>query len=282
MVSTAQKREAVKIMRESGLSERRAAELANLSRTAARYVCRPDTRTAEVSRLVQLAMKYIRFGYRRLAVLLRGEGFKINDKRVYRLYCKHKLQVRRKKRKRLKGTGQKIKTAMQPNSTWAMDFMSDTLYAGRKFRTLNIIDCYTRECLDIEVDTSLPGERVIRVLEKLKWFHGLPDEIIVDNGPEFTCKQIQKWSKGNGVTFRYIDPGRPMQNAIVESFNGKFRDECLNEHWFTSLKDAKQIIEDWRISYNHVRPHSSLGYLTPREFSYMISEGSRCSLPLAG
>lgn len=171
---------------------------------------------------------------------------------------------------------------MAPNSVWAMDFMSDSLSSGRRFRTLNIVDSYTRECIAIEVDTSLPGKRVIRALENLKWYRGLPSEVTVDNGPEFTCKVIKAWAKENGVKLRFIDPGKPMQNAIVESFNGKLRDECLNEQWFTNIFDAKKTIEEWRTYFNHVRPHSALGNLTPAEFAYMISEQSCCYLPLAG
>lgn len=269
-------------MLEVGLSERRAARLVSLSRTGARYTPKPDKRPDEIKHLVELAHKHRRFGYRRLGLFLRRDGFRINDKRVQRLCRLLSLQIRKKKKRRRRGTGEKVAKAMKPNTVWAMDFMSDSLSNGRKFRTLNIVDTYTRECLAIEVDTSLPGARVIRALENLKWYRGLPGKITVDNGPEFICKDLRKWADQNGVTLHFIDPGKPMQNAIVESFNGKLRDECLNEQWFINIFDAKKKIEEWRTYFNHVRPHSALGNLTPAEFSYMLSEQSSCSLPLAG
>lgn len=282
MVGPARKKEAAKIMQEEGLSERRAAALLMISRTALRYENKPERRLDERSRLIELALKHRRFGYRRLGILLRREGHKINDKRVRRLCRLHSLQIKRKARRRLRGTGEPAVRATAPNTIWAMDFMSDSLFSGRRFRTLNILDSYTRECIAIEVDTSLPGRRVIRALDNLKWYRGLPQEVVVDNGPEFTCKEIKTWAKKNKVKLKFIDPGKPIQNAIVESFNGKLRDECLNEHWFRNLFDAKKTIEEWRAQFNNFRPHSALGDLTPAEFSCMISEQMSCSLPQAG
>jgi len=153
------------------------------------------------------------------------------------------------------------------NERWSMDFVSDGLSNGRRFRTLNIIDDFSRECPVIEVDTSLPGTRVVRILERLAETRGLPQAIVVDNGPELISKALDEWAYRNRVRLHFIEPGKPVQNAFVESFNGKFRDECLNEHWFTSLADAQQIIEAWRIDYNTKRPHSALAYATPEEFA---------------
>jgi len=148
-----------------------------------------------------------------------------------------------------------------------MDFVHDTLADGRKFRTLNIVDVYTRECRAIEVDTSLGGQRVVRVLERLREEHGVPERIMMDNGPEFTGKAMDAWAYSQKVELDFIRPGKPMENGYVESFNGKFRDECLNSHWFMSMEDARQIIEEWRYDYNEARPHSSLGQLTPSDFA---------------
>lgn len=155
-----------------------------------------------------------------------------------------------------------------PNKRWSMDFMSDQLYNGRRIRSLNIVDEYTRECLHIEVDTSLPSQRVIQVLEWLKDLHGLPEQIVMDNGTEFTSLEMDKWFfRNKGTMACFIDPGKPNQNAYIESFNSKFRDECLNQNWFTSLEDAQMNVEKWREDYNTVRPHSSLGNMTPREYA---------------
>ncbi|WP_155518461.1 IS3 family transposase, partial [Ralstonia solanacearum] len=153
------------------------------------------------------------------------------------------------------------------NQSWSMDFVSDGLAYGRRFRCLNVVDDYTRECLVIEVDTSLPGLRVKQVLERLKEMRGLPASITVDNGPEFAGKVLDAWAYEAGVTLSFIRPGKPVENAYIESFNGRFRDECLNEHWFVSMRHARQLIEEWRIEYNTERPHSSLGYLTPVQFA---------------
>src|SRR5262249_1503797 len=153
------------------------------------------------------------------------------------------------------------------NARWSMDFMVDTLADGRGFRTLNIVDDCTRECLAIEVDRSLPGLRVVRVLERLRETRGLPETIVIDNGPEFTGRTLEAWAYAHHVTLRFIRPGKPIENAYVESFNGKFRDECLNEHWFVNLVDAKTTIEAWRVDYNTVRPHGSLGQQTPAAYA---------------
>lgn len=233
-----------------------------------------DSRFAEVNerlrvRLRQLAEERRRWGYRRLHILLEREGWQVNSKRVYRIYVEEKLVVRRRKRRRRICARARVLLAppVRSNETWTMDFLQDALATGRKMRTLSIEDAYTREMLAIEVDTSLPALRVVRVLEKLRMQRGVPTRIVIDNGTEFTSKALDQWAYQNKVTLHFITPGRPMENGYIESFHGKFREECLNEHWFLTLDDARETIEDWRIDYNQVRPHSALGYRTPAEFA---------------
>jgi putative transposase len=212
-----------------------------------------------------------------LTVLLKREGWTVNHKRVYRIYRAEGLLVRRRKRKRIgKVERPALATPTGLNQRWSMDFISDALSTGRKFRSLNIVDDYNRECLATEVDTSLTGMRVVRVLERLREERGLPQTLVLDNGPEFAGRALDVWAYGQSVKLHFIAPGKPVQNAFIESFNGKMRDECLNEHWFVSLGEARQIIEDWRRDYNEVRPHTALANRTPREFS-----GSGASLPPA-
>jgi putative transposase len=220
-------------------------------------------------RLRELAEERRRWGYRRLHVLLDREGWLVNHKRVYRIYVEEKLVVRRGKRRRRISAQARVPLAApaRRNQIWTMDFLQDALAGGRKVRTLSIEDAYTRELLVVEVDTSLPALRVVRVLDKLGAEHGLPEQIVIDNGTEFTSKALDQWAYENNVALHFITPGRPMENGYIESFHGRFREECLNEHWFLTLDDAREIIEDWRIDYNQVRPHSSLGYLTPEQFA---------------
>jgi putative transposase len=217
--------------------------------------------------LLQLAVERPRYGYRRLHVLVRREGLEVNHKRVYRLYRAEGLAVRRRRRRRLVRGRVPLPSPAGPNERWSLDFMSDQLADGRVFRTLNVVDDFTRECWAIEVDTSLSGLRVVRTLERLVAEHGRPQALLTDNGPEFTSRAVEAWAYRNGVRLDFIQPGKPMQNAFVESFNGHFRDECLNEHWFGSLAEARDVIEEWRLDYNQVRPHSSLGDLTPEEYA---------------
>jgi len=257
-------------MREAhGLSERRACELVGIKRSGCRYSARQVELHGLRGRLRALAQERRRFGYRRLTVLLRREGWPVNHKRVLRLYGQEGLAVRRRKRKRIGALErrQPFATPIRPNERWSMDFVSDALTDGRKFRSLNIVDDYNRECLATEVDTSLPGARVIRVLERLGELRGLPEGLVTDNGPEFAGQALDAWAYRRGVRLHFIDPGKPVQNAFIESFNGKMRDECLNEHWFATLVEARQTIEAWRRDYNEVRPHSSLGNRTPLEFT---------------
>ena len=215
-----------------------------------------------------LAAERPRFGYRRLHVLLRRRGHPVNHKRVYRLYREENLAVRRKKRKRIAAEIRTVPAPPQrPNERWSIDFVSDSLGSGRRFRALTIVDDFTRECLAIEVDTSLPGVRVARVLERLAVERGVPATIISDNGPEFTGVALDRWAAERGVHQHFIRPGKPMENGYIESFNGKLRDECLSGNWFISLADARAKIGAWRNDYNSIRPHSSLDNQTPTEYA---------------
>jgi putative transposase len=281
MVSPTARREAVGWLQTRGTSVRRACRVIGLSRATWQYQRRPDLHQATLlDRLHVHAAARPRFGYRRLHILLEREGLVVNHKRVHRVYRAAGLQVRRRRRKRLtRGERTPMAALTGRLARWSMDFTADTLADGRTFRTLNIVDDFTRECLAIEVDRSLPGLRVTRVLDRLAAAEGLPSTIVVDNGPEFAGRTLDAWAYARGVTLRFIRPGKPIENAYIESFNGKFRDECLNEHWFVNLADAKLAIEAWRVDYNTVRPHSSLGGRTPQQFA-TISLGAR-QLPLA-
>ena len=253
---------------EARLSERRACGLVEIDRSSARYRPRGSDDGVLRRRLRELAHERRRFGYRRLHVLLVREGWAVNHKRVYRIYQEEGLAVRRRKRKRATATERvPLAAPVRANQGWSMDFMADALATGRRFRTLNIVDEYTREALATEVDTSLPGVRVVRVLEQLRQQGRKPEWIVTDNGPEFTGKALDQWAYENGVRLETIHPGRPMENGYIESFNGKMREECLNENWFVDLADARQRIEAWRVDYNTRRPHSALGYQTPVEFA---------------
>lgn len=200
--------------------------------------------------------------------MLRREGYKVNHKRVYRLYREEGLTVLKRKRKRVSRRRRlPLLFPLAPNRLWSLDFVQDTLSWGRKFRLLTIVDAFSRECLAIEVDTSLSGQRVARALERVARERGaLPDVIVCDNGPELTSRALDQWAYERGVELHFIEPGKPQQNGFIESFNGRLRDECLNEHWFQNLPHARRITEEWRMDYNVNRPHSSLGNLTPEEF----------------
>jgi putative transposase len=210
-----------------------------------------------------------RWGYRRLTVLLRRDGFTDNHKRIHRLYRAEGLQVRQRRRRKqrlARGTVQPP-VPVQPNERWSLDFVHDRLVNGRTLRMLTIVDDYTRECLWIEADTSLSGPRVTRVLDCVTELRGRPTSLLTDNGPEFAGLALERWTHERQVQHRFIAPGKPSQNAYIESFNGKLRDECLNEHEFLHLHHARDLIETFRDDYNHYRPHSSLGGLTPAEFA---------------
>jgi putative transposase len=250
------------------LSERRAAGLLEVDRSALRYRHKRPDDAADRALLRRLAVERRRFGYRRLREMAKRKGRSMNLKKVYRLYREEGLAVRgRRGRKRALGLRAPLKAAERPHDVWALDFMSDVLESGRRFRVFAVEDQMTRTGLAAEVDTSLPGGRVVRVLDSLVAEHGKPTMIVSDNGTELTCKAVIKWAEDHGVEWHYIAPGKPQQNGFMESFNGKLRDECLNEHVFSSLAEARRLIESWRLDYNAERPHSSLGYLTPNEFA---------------
>jgi len=269
MVSPQAKRAAVTVlMTERDFGVTRACGLIGISRSLYRYRSRRPDSAPLRARIEEIAAAKRRYGYRRVYLRLRREGWEVNRKRVYRLYREAGLAVRRRKRKRIGVVERKpLPKPTAANVSWSMDFVADGLIGGRRLRCLTIVDDCTRECLAIEVDTSLPGRRVQAVLERLADTRGLPQSITVDNGPEFDGKVLDQWAYRTGVQLSFIRPGKPNENAYIESFNGKFRDECLNEHWFISLAHARSIIEAWRIEYNTERPHSSLGNRTPQEFA---------------
>jgi putative transposase len=269
MMSPQAKRVAVGVlMTERGLGVTRACGLVDISRSLYRYRSRRPDSAALRARIEAIAAVKRRYGYRRVYLRLRREGWAVNRKRVYRLYRDAGLAVRRRKRKRIGPFERKpLPKPMVANLSWSMDFVADGLSGGRRLRCLTIVDDCTRECLAIEVDTSITGVRVLGVLERLADTRGLPKSITVDNGPEFDGQVLDKWAYRRSVQLSFIRPGKPNENAYIESFNGKFRDECLNEHWFISLAHARSVIEAWRIEYNTERPHSSLGNLTPQEFA---------------
>ena len=269
MVSPQARRDAVRqAMQAHRLGVTRACGLVGISRSLYRYQPQQGDNAAVSARLVELAADKRRYGYRRLHVLLRREGVAINRKRTYRLYRDAGLTVRRRKRKRIGPVERRpLPKPIQPNVSWSMDFVADGLANGRRLRCLTIVDDYTRESLAIEVDTSLPGLRVRDVLQRLAESRGLPESITVDHGPEFESQVLDAWAYQSGVRLAFIRPGKPNENAYVESFNGRLRDECLNEHWFLTLAHAQAAIESWRLEYNTERPHSALGYLTPQQFA---------------
>ena len=266
----AQRRAAVTYAQERfRLSQRRACQLVGAARSSVRY--RRQGGHDEVAlrvRLLELAAQRPRFGYRRLHVLLRREGIVVNHKRVERLYRAEGLAVRRRIRKALIHVQRGRPAAPQhANDQWALDFLHDALASGRTIRLLSIIDVFTREALALEVDTGLTGSRVVRVLDRLVAERSSPRQIVLDNGPELISRVLEQWAHDHAVTLHFIDPGKPIQNAHCESFHSRLRDECLNEHWFLSLADARRIVEGWRQDYNRDRPHSALGYQTPVAFA---------------
>ena len=258
------------VMRESTtISERRACLLVGLSRTVLHYESKVQPENDQLqARLVELAGERRRFGYRRLHALVRREGVQVNHKRIYRLYSDAGLSVRRrKKRDGVAVERQALELPSSPNQVWSMDFVSDALANGRRIKVLTIVDDFSKEAIDLAVDFGISGHYVTRVLDQAARFRGYPKAIRTDQGPEFTGKALDQWAYQHGVQLKLIQAGKPTQNAFIESFNGRFRDECLNDHWFTSLPQARILITAWRRDYNQHRPHSSLDYLTPAEFA---------------
>lgn len=250
-----------------GLSTRKACILVDLSRTAFSYQPHREDDTTLRDRLRELAGQRKRFGSPRLHVMLKREGLVVNHKRTERIYTEEGLALRRKRRRKgAAGARMVIPAPERPNQKWSMDFVTDSIVTGRRFRALAIVDDYSRECPAIEVDTSMGGRRVVGVLDRLSETRGLPETITMDNGPEFAGRALDEWAYRKGVKLSFIRPGKPIENAFAESFNGRLRDECLNINWFLSLKHAREVIEDWRKDYNTIRPHSALGGLAPQEF----------------
>jgi putative transposase len=273
MVAPAVKREAVAHLRQvHEMSERRACQVIGCVRMTIRYRTRRLDDVVLRERLRALAKERRRFGYRRLHIFLRREGFVVNHKRLFRIYREERLMVRKRGgRKRAMGTRAPIPVPLLPNDRWSLDFVSDQFTCGRRFRILAIFDDCTRECLTAVADTSLSGRRVARELDLLINSRGRPKTIVSDNGTELTSNAILCWAGQTEVGWHYIAPGKPMQNAFVESFNGRLRDEFLNETLFTSLMQARLALEDWRRDYNHVRPHSRIGWLAPAVYAAQFS-----------
>jgi putative transposase len=251
-----------------GLSERRACGLVGMDRASCRYVGQRGEDAGLRDRLRSLAAERRRFGYRRLGWLLRREGMRVNLKKIYRLYREERLAVRRRRgRRRAIGMRAPLALPQGPNQRWSLDFVADQLVSGRRFRILAVVDDFTRECLALVVDTSLPGRRVVAELDRLVAERGKPASIVSDNGTELTGRAVLCWAADSGVAWHYIQPGKPVQNAFVESFNGRLRDEFLNEYLFHNLAEVRRRIEAWREDYNTVRPHGRLGALPPAEFA---------------
>ncbi|WP_199260336.1 IS3 family transposase [Paracoccus binzhouensis] len=281
MVGPAAKREAVAHLQAvMGLSERRACSIVGADRKMIRYRSRRPPETELRGRLRDLANERRRFGYRRLFILLRREGEPSGVNRIYRLYREEGLTVRKRRaRRRAVGTRAPILVEARANARWSLDFVHDQFACGRRFRVLNIVDDVTRECLAAIPDTSISGRRVARELTDLITRRGKPDMIVSDHGTEFTSNAILAWSKDHRVEWHYIAPGKPMQNGYVESFNGRMRDELLNESLFFGLDHARSAIAEWRQDFNTARPHSSLGYQTPAAFAgTLAATGSDASL----
>ena len=278
MVSPAIRRQVVgHVMKALALSERRACKAIGASRTSYRYrSCKKEPK-ALVAKLRELVKERPRFGYRGLYRLLRRRGHEVNHKRVYRLYKLEGLHIRTKRRKRF-AASPRVEPAKPtgPNQAWSMDFVSDHLVSGRRVRILTVVDQFSRRCPGTLVDTSIPGATVARFLDELAAMSGgYPAMICVDNGPEFISNALDQWATERGVKLHFSRPGKPVDNAFVEAFNGRLRDECLNASWFHSLSDAKKVIEDWVKDYNEERPHSSLGGLTPIEYERSQIQTSR-------
>jgi putative transposase len=264
-VKPVQKRAVVRYFRVGfRVSERRACRLVGVARSSYRYRSQAADQTALRLRLRDLAATRVRYGYRRLHILLRREGWRVNHKRVYRLYREEGLGIRVKRRKKLASAPRVLPARpTRPRERWSLDFLPDSLADGRRFRVLTIVDNVSRVSPAIAVGTSLTGERVVTVLEQLKRTAGTPERIAVDNGPEFISKALDAWAYQNRVQLEFSRPGKPTDNAFAESFNGRFRDECLNQHWFGSVEEVRQTVEAWRIEYNTERPHRALGQQTP-------------------
>ena len=272
MVSAPARREQVRCMVGKGLSQRRALAIVRMSASAYRYAPRPDHNVELRERIVALAQRHRRYGVGMIHLKLRQGGMRVNYKRVERLYLEAQLQVRRRKRKKVQpGERQPLVRPVAANQVWSMDFVFDRTAEGRVIKCLVIVDDATHEAVTIEVERAISGLGVTRVLDRLALSRGLPQVIRTDNGKEFCGKAMVIWAHQQGVQLRLIQPGKPNQNAYVESFNGRLRDECLNEHWFTHLLQARTTIETWRREYNEERPKKALGGLTPSLYARQLA-----------
>ncbi len=270
----AARRRAVEDVRQTfGISERRACAILSVDRSSMRYAHRRSDDGDLRSRLREIALERRRFGYRRLGIMLAREGIVMNHKKLLRLYREENLRVRRRRgRKRAMGTRAPMAHPQGPNQRWSLDFVSDTLVCSRRIRILAVVDDFTRESLALVVDTSLSGARVARELDAIIAVRGRPLMIVSDNGTELTSLAILRWAQDRQIEWHYIAPGKPQQNGYIESFNGRLRDECLNETLFASLGHARSVLSNWRDDYNHVRPHSGIGGLTPADAARRVAQ----------
>ena len=284
MVSVPARRCQVAYAADKGLSQRRACTLIGVGRSALRYRSVKIEKDATVlARMAELSAQYPRYGYRRIAIFLDRDGHKMSFGRAHRLWRRAKLQVPRKRpRKRIACARPRPNAPTGANQVWSYDFVFDWCASGQQLKCLTVTDEWTKEGLAIEVDGRIRSGRVIEVLSRLVSERGAPSFLRSDNGPEFVSRALLKWIVGQGIETALIDPGKPWQNGATESFNGKFRDECLSLEWFRSRAEAKVVIETWRRHYNEVRPHSSLGYLTPAEFVARLKEQDAASAPATG
>lgn len=249
-----------------GSSERRACRVVGLQRSVAQYESDPDRDRLVIDALLDAVERFPRYGFRKLFKVMRREGHPFNHKRVHRVYCELKLNYRRKGKRRVPSRNPApLCVPEQLNHTWSIDFMSDSLWDGRKFRTFNVIDDCNREALAIEIDLNLPAPRVVRTLDRLAARRGYPRQVRMDNGPEFISQAMAEWAMDHAVSLEFIQPGKPTQNSYIERFNRSYRDEVLDFHLFETLKQVREITMDWRFEYNESRPHESLGDRTPGE-----------------
>lgn len=267
MVTASQRRRAVEHLKSRRFSERRACRLVGFSRSGIWYQPKGPNDSVLRHRLKTLAERHPRYGYPTLHDMLRLEGTVMNRKWTYRIYWEEGLQVRTKRRKKLTRPRVPMPLPTAVNQRWSIDFVSDQLANGRRFRVFNVLDDFSRECVLQVVDFSISGVRLTREFDRLGQVRQLPTTIVCDNGPELTCKAMYFWSKATGLKIQFIQPGKPTQNAFVESFNGTFREYCLDQHWFASIEDARSTVQIWNHHYNHVRPHRSLGKIPPAMFA---------------
>lgn len=280
MVAAPHKREVVRHMTARGLSERRSLAVVQMSASSLRYEPRSDRNADLRTEIIRLAHRYKRYGAGMIYLKLRQDGWTVNHKRVDRLYAEAKLQVKRRRRKKVPiSERQPLVRPVTPNAVWSMDFVFDCVAGGRSLKCLTVVDDATHECVAIIPTHAMGGEQVARALQAIAERRPLPAVIRSDNGPEFIGKAMMQWAGTVGVELKQIQPGKPQQNAYIESFNGRFRDECLNENWFVSLEHAKRVIGAWRREYNGERPKKSLGGLTPAQYAKRLAQQA-ANLPL--